>query len=207
MLKASKTPFEFVTVDAIKGENRKPAFLAEFPTGLVPVINDGGFKLSESAAILTYLAETKGPASFLGASAQERARVNEWLHWHHANTRFSTKGILHAHVLPKIYPKMAAGADEKLKTGLKAFTAAIKHMDKALETSKFLASDSHITVADLLLLCEVDQLTAFGFFSYQPYPHVKRWVADCEASLLSYADIYEPVKAVAKQLGFPLPQV
>lgn len=206
MLKASKTPYQYVLCDAIKGENRKPAFLAEFPCGLVPVIDDSGFKLSESAAILCYVAENYGPAAFLGGNSQHRARVNEWLHWHHANTRFSTKGVLHNIVLPKIFPKMALGADERLKAGLKTYTAAVKHMNKTLEKSEFLAGDSQITVADLLLLSEVDQLTAFGIFDYTPFPHVTRWVRSCESALIGYNDVYDPVVKIAKELGFPLKQ-
>lgn len=38
-------PYEVIIVDALKGENRKPAFKRMHPAGLVPVINDNGTDL------------------------------------------------------------------------------------------------------------------------------------------------------------------
>src|SRR3546814_9028464 len=49
--------FEFVPVNLLAGENRRPDFLRLNPTGKLPVLVDGDLVLTESAAIVMYLAE------------------------------------------------------------------------------------------------------------------------------------------------------
>jgi len=49
-------PCEIVEVDILKGESRTPEFLRINPNGRTPVLDDNGFILAESNAILAYLA-------------------------------------------------------------------------------------------------------------------------------------------------------
>lgn len=71
-------------VNVRKGEQKDPAFLAVNPNGKVPVLIDDvdgeGFILTESAAILVYLAEKTG--RLLPQSGVARARVFEQLFFH-----------------------------------------------------------------------------------------------------------------------------
>jgi glutathione S-transferase len=56
--------YEYVEVDLMRGEGRKPWFLGINPAGKVPVLDDGGRLITESAAICMHLAE-KYPQSRL----------------------------------------------------------------------------------------------------------------------------------------------
>jgi glutathione S-transferase len=49
--------FEFVPVNLLAGEHRRPDFLRLNPAGKIPVLVDGDVLLTESAAIVMYLAE------------------------------------------------------------------------------------------------------------------------------------------------------
>src|SRR6266513_5794972 len=49
--------YEYVEVDVMQGEGRKPSFLKINPGGKVPVLEDGGTIVTESAAICMHLAE------------------------------------------------------------------------------------------------------------------------------------------------------
>jgi glutathione S-transferase len=48
-------PCEIVEVDILKGESRTPEFLKINPNGRTPVLDDNGFVLTESNAILASL--------------------------------------------------------------------------------------------------------------------------------------------------------
>ena len=49
-------PCEIIEVDILKGESRTAEFLKINPNGRTPVLDDDGFILAESNAILAYLA-------------------------------------------------------------------------------------------------------------------------------------------------------
>jgi len=69
--------FEGVTVNMRAGEHRSPQFLAINPAGKLPALLDGDLVLTESAAIVWYLAEKY--RKFLPADLAGRAEVNRWL--------------------------------------------------------------------------------------------------------------------------------
>ncbi|GLJ52788.1 hypothetical protein SUGI_1124390 [Cryptomeria japonica] len=73
--------FEIEHVDIIKGEQKKPEFLALQPFGKVPVVQDGSLTLFESRAIIRYYAEKYAGQGtcLLGKTLEERALVEQWL--------------------------------------------------------------------------------------------------------------------------------
>jgi glutathione S-transferase len=79
MLRELDLDFEYVQVDLTKGDHRRPEFLAVNPAGKVPVLVDDDLVLSESVAIVLYLAEKYPQKGFLPADLRARAEVNHWL--------------------------------------------------------------------------------------------------------------------------------
>ncbi|WP_426751324.1 glutathione S-transferase family protein [Myxococcus sp. Y35] len=74
-------PLERVLVDLPRGEQRGEAHLGRNPNGKVPVLDDDGFILWESRAIMAYLADKTPGQTLLPTDAQGRADVNRWLFW------------------------------------------------------------------------------------------------------------------------------
>jgi glutathione S-transferase len=70
---------ERIDVDLMQGEQRRPEFLARNPFGQVPVIDDDGFVLADSNAILVYLAKRYGAGHWLPDAPAEAAAVQRWL--------------------------------------------------------------------------------------------------------------------------------
>ena len=79
MLRELGVDFQFVNVDLLAGANREPEFLALNPAGKLPVLVDGDFVLTESIAIVLYLAEKYADKGLLPAELEARARVHRWL--------------------------------------------------------------------------------------------------------------------------------
>jgi glutathione S-transferase len=76
---------DLVLVDLAKGEQRSPEFLRINPNGKVPVLDDEGFILWESHAIMQYLADKTPEQTLYPREIHARADVNRWLFWsaHH----------------------------------------------------------------------------------------------------------------------------
>jgi len=77
-LKELDADFEFVPVNLAVGEHRRPEFLRLNPAGKVPVLVDGDLVLTESAAIVMYLADKYREKQLLPADLNERAQAYRW---------------------------------------------------------------------------------------------------------------------------------
>ncbi len=71
--------FEFVPINLLAGEARTPEFLALNPAGKLPVLVDGDLVLTESAAIVMYLAEKYQDRGLLPGDLHERAQMYRWI--------------------------------------------------------------------------------------------------------------------------------
>src|ERR1700684_1106730 len=72
-------PFTTIELNMAAGDHPKPAHLALHPFGEVPVIEDGDVVLSDSNAILVYLARKYGDSSWLPDDPLGAAAVQRWL--------------------------------------------------------------------------------------------------------------------------------
>jgi glutathione S-transferase len=77
-LKELDADFEFAPVNIIAGEQRHPDFLRLNPAGKVPVLVDGDLVLTESAAIVMYLADKYRDKGLMPADLKERAETYRW---------------------------------------------------------------------------------------------------------------------------------
>ena len=79
MLQELGVDFESVTVNLRTGEHRRPEFLKINPAGKVPVLVDDDLVLTESVAIVLYLAEKYPHEGLVPTDIKQRAQVNRWL--------------------------------------------------------------------------------------------------------------------------------
>jgi len=79
LLSLLKVPHELVFVDTRNRAHRQPPFLKLNPRGEVPVIEDDGVVLWDSAAILVYLARKHGGERWLPSAPGPMAEVMQWV--------------------------------------------------------------------------------------------------------------------------------
>ena len=113
--------------------------------GTVPMIEDDGFFLSESHAILTYLAEKFGDWELYPTDIQARAKVQQYFNWHHRNVRNITTSMF----APAMRPDLRL-APEPLPT------AVMKTVEAWLTEREWIAGDAP-TLADLSAYCDIGQ--------------------------------------------------
>ena len=169
-------PVEMVDVDMMKGAHKSPAFLAMNPNGKVPVLEDDGFYLWESNAILCYLAAKKPEAGLLPTDARGQAEVQQWLQWQATTLGPSTAEML----MQTVYLRFRGGTkDEALyAAGLEKVKRDLGVLEGVLSKREFLCG--RLTIADFSLVSAFAARGPMGL-SLEGFPHVKTWVERMEA--------------------------
>jgi len=190
---------EFQVVDLFTGEHLKPAYAAINPSCMVPVLEDGDFRLTESSTILKYLADKKGSASY-PKDLRERARVNEMMDWINTNLY---RDFAYGMVYPQAFPTHKRRSDEAQAATLawaKDKTEGwLKVLDQNLIGPKkaYLCGDK-ITIADYLG-AEMIGLGELIRCNYSGYPNVERWLRNMKA-LKSWPKVHEVFHGFAGSL-------
>lgn len=151
--------YEFVFVDLLNGEKRKPEFLSLTPFGKVPVLVDGNFKLSESTAIIKYLAR-KAKSELYPTDLEEQASVDMWCDFigQHLTLGAYVKVIFNKMVAPRI----GVEPDPRsMKEGYEFITKYLTTIEEKLNKTKFLAGDK-MTIADISLISTIDPSEMIG---------------------------------------------
>jgi glutathione S-transferase len=190
---------EFQLVDLFTGEHFKPAYEAINPNHLVPVLEDGDFRVTESSTILKYLADKINSPAY-PEELKQRARVNERMDW--LNTQMC-RDFAYGFVYPQIFPAHKRPANEvqaaTLAWGKERAKGWIKVLDEHLIGPKnaYLCGDQ-ITIADyfgasFVALGEVVRC------DYSAYPNVKRWLGKMK-QLKSWNKVNETINGYAASL-------
>lgn len=79
-MRDSGIAYEAKVLNMLDNEHLREPFVSYNPNRLVPVLDDDGFKLTESSTILKYLAEKIGSPTY-PTDLKQRTRVNEMLDW------------------------------------------------------------------------------------------------------------------------------
>jgi glutathione S-transferase len=193
ILDEAKIAHDFVPVNILKGEHKQAEFLAVNPAGQVPALDDNGFSLGESCAIIQYLAESRGLDTLYPEDTKTRGRIHFWLHWNHTNTRASTTKFLR----PILHGQAVTESDRA------AFNASIGFLEDHLSRAenRFVAGTDGPSVADFILLPELDQLQWLtGAFDFGSFPHVSKYVETCKTQIGSYGAHSEPAKAIVESI-------
>lgn len=157
LLEELELPWEFHFVDMAKQQNRTPEFLALNPCGKIPVLEDDGLVLTESAAIMLYLAERYGEGRLLPKpGTASSGHHHQWLSFviTELEQPLWTMGK-HRFALPEQQRVAAIQA-----TAVWEFNKAAAIAEQWLPDSPFLLGDE-LTVADILLAHTLNWATIF----------------------------------------------
>ena len=150
-LRELEVDFEFITVDPAKGELQRPEFLALNPAAKLPVLVDGDLVLTESVAIVTYLAEKYPHKGLIPTDLKQRAQVNRWLLF--AATELE-QPLWRISRHTALYPE-----DQRLPGDVllasQEFRAMAEVLEKHMEDRQFVVGES-VTVADFVVAYTLD---------------------------------------------------
>ena len=155
------------------GLNDTPAYLAMNPNGLVPVIDEDGFILYESNAIVRYLA-ARDPRLF-PQEPRRRADVDRWMEWQSTGfTPAQTQAFWMLIRTPEPQRDMAAVEASRVKSEKHAAV-----LDRHLAGHRYLTGDT-FTAADIVVGCAAHRWLNLPL-AREPRPHLERWYGELKA--------------------------
>ena len=166
--------FKEVIVDVMKGDTKKPEFLALNPFGKVPLLVDelqGNQKvvLYEASIINYYLDEKYPKPPLMPLSPIKRAEVRKWVYW---GTQKMEKHM--APVLLEMLLKSEEKWDKEMISKNKlSLEEALKVLNERLKDQEYLCDD--YSLADI---CLTPHLAALGRIKFNPNPdlsHFHEW--------------------------------
>lgn len=203
-IEESGIPAQMQLVDIFVGEHMAPPYSQVNPNKLVPTLEDDDFRLTESSAILKYLADKIDSPAY-PKDLKKRARINERMDW--TSTQLCTD-LVYALVYPQIFDSHKRRSDEAqaatLERGRERANVWLKVLDEHVlgASSPYLCGDA-ITIADYHAASYVHLAEVIGS-DLSAFPNVKRWLGRMK-SLKSWPKVYEVVDGFAASLkGKPM---
>lgn len=164
-------PYEPVDLDMANGAHKAPTYLKISPLGQVPAIDDNDIILSDSNAIILYLAERYGEAAdWVGTSPVEKAEIQRWLS---VAAGEIAAGPCAARLVTLFNAPFDHGA---VKAKAHALFAV---MDAHLERRDWLAADRP-TLADISAYSYIAHAPEGGV-ALSPYPNIEAWLDRIES--------------------------
>jgi len=144
-----------------------PEYRRRNPNGLVPAIDDDGFILWESNAIVRYLA-AKHSSRLWPADPRRRAEADQWMDWSH-----TFWGALRAGFLGLIRTPPGERNEAAIAESLRKTEELLQLVDDHLRAHPYLAGDE-FTLGDIPLGCGIWRWMAMPI-ERRARPHVERW--------------------------------
>jgi glutathione S-transferase len=154
------------------GVNNTPEYLKMNPTGLVPTIDDDGFVLWESHAIVRYLsaryAASQGATPLWPADLRVRADADRWMDW-----AGSFQGAFRAVFWGLIRTPPEKRDMKAIEEGKAKSAELLGILDAALAGRRYVAGDT-LTMGDIPMGCHV-QLWMRLPIERPARPHLEAW--------------------------------
>jgi len=161
--------FERIDAGLEFGVNDTPEYRAMNPNGLVPTINDDGFVLWESQAIVRYLARKHGQGTLWPSDPHTCANADRWMEWNSTTLWLALRPVFWN--LVRIAPDQRNMAE--VEQNCRKLAANFAIADAQLAKNKYLAGDA-FTMGDIPL-----GVAAFRWFNLPieraPLRHLEAW--------------------------------
>jgi glutathione S-transferase len=146
--------FEAVPVNLLAGEHHSPAFLKLNPAGKLPVLVDGDMVLTESIAIVLYLADKYRDKGLMPADLQQRAQLMRWLLF---TTTELEQPLWRMARHTRLYPEEKRLPAE-LALAREDFTEMASVLDEHMRGRQYVVGDA-ATIGDFVLAYTLDWAT------------------------------------------------
>ena len=170
---------EIVPIDLGRGDQLTPEYRALNPNNKMPTLDDGGFVLWESNAILFYLAAKRPEHGLWPSDLKAQADVMRWLAWESAHWDAESCGMVAYEKGSKLVLGLGPPDPAFITRGEQNFIRFAGVLDASLRGKAFLAS-GRLTIADFSIGALVPTAERLGLPTGD-FPEIQRWYSGLAA--------------------------
>ena len=164
---------EMRLVDLSKGEQFTPNYIAMNPNSKMPVLEDDGFVLWESNAILLYLASKKPHSGLWPTDPKDQADVVRWLAWESAHLDAESCGMVGFEKISKGVLGLGAADPAFIARGEENFARFATVLNESLRGRNWLTGGG-LTIADFSIGAWVPAAERLEL-PVGKFPEIARW--------------------------------
>jgi len=191
--------FEKIDINLLAGAHVSESYKSINPCALVPVLEDGDFRLTESSTILKYLAD-KFESKAYPREPKARAKIHELMDW--LNTSLY-RVLGYNFIYPQLYAHHRREPEEvnqgTIRWGRERTEQYLQLLDRHWLGNKRFLSGNELTLADYFGAPIVGQLDLIGA-NLAPFENVSRWMAEMRR-LPSWDEVHAMHKQYAASLA------
>lgn len=166
---------EIVPIDLSKGDQRTSEYAALNPNQKMPMLEDDGFVLWESNAILFYLANTRARSGLWPSDLKGQADVMRWLTWESAHWDAESCGMVAYETASKVVLGLGPPDLSFIARGQQNFARFAAVLNESLRGRVWLTGDA-LTIADFSVAGLVPTAERMGL-PVADFPEIVRWYA------------------------------
>ena len=166
---------EVQRLDFTRGDQLKPAYAALNPNKKMPTLEDDGFVLWESNAILFYLASKRPEKELWPLDVKGQADVMRWLSWESGHWDAESVGMVSFEKGSKVAMSLGPADPAFIKRGEQNFARFAAVLNGCLAGKSWLVGE-HLTIADFSVGGVIPNAQAMDL-SFAEYPEISRWYA------------------------------
>jgi glutathione S-transferase len=170
---------EVQRLDFTRGDQLKPAYAKLNPNKKMPTLEDDGFVLWESNAILFYLASKRPEKGLWPSDVKDQADVMRWLSWESGHWDAESVGMVSFEKGSKVVMRLGPADPAFIKRGEQNFARFAAVLDGQLAGKTWLLGD-RLTIADFSVGGVIPNAQAMHL-SIAEYSEISRWYARLSA--------------------------
>ena len=148
-----------------------PEFLAMNPNGMVPVMDDAGYVLWESNAIVRYLCAKHATGTLYPDNLAQRFRAEQWMDWQQTSLNPAGRNAF----IQLVRTPVEQRQPELVEQSNAATEPLLAVLDQHLAGSAYMVGE-HFSMADIPVACELHRWWGLPQ-PRQPHPHLQLWYA------------------------------
>lgn len=168
---------------------------------------------------MAYLANKHQWTDVYPTEPRARAKVDQYLHWHHTNARQITAKVFRALMIRTVaeatpeqlagdlfrpyakrnWGKPTAETLQQIRDKDAIIGGVLEKVEQFL-VKPYVAESETPTLADFQCYCELDQIEALGIFDFKPFPKTLAWMQRMK-QLPLHDQVREPMRTLVSQIN------